>query len=624
MAITNEATIRVKIDGKDAEVNIKDMGRTIETAMKRGKVEADKLKTSFTKIGDAAQRFYFSFQSLKIFVRGAMDFIRASNEQAMAVAGMEQALRSMGRYTGEFSGQIQKLARQIQSEGVIGDEAIIEGTKFLATYKDISNEVLPDTMKVMADLAAYMKGDVRSAANMLGKASMGMTGELRRVGISISDATMKSKDFNDILREIKEQVAGQNRAMAEADGGIRAFQMSIGDLKEFGGDLMKLFIMPLIRRLKDVSDWLQTLDKSTVAMIGSIGLIGFAFLKLIPIIKLFGIVSKASLGWIGLIMTALAALYTAWTTNFLGIRDALTGFWGFLKGWAKQIGTTLSALGKIIVGVLTFSGTKIKEGWNELKNSFVSTWKAAFEKVKKDGEKTIPPAKGKIQPAFEAAGEVAGEAFYTGFDKGIDKAEKDERKGWRKFEKEMRKLDKAIKGIDKGFKDENGVSREETPFEAWKRSLNDMQDIAKQSFDVIGNSMQMLSDRLTQALFNTKTKFKDLWVAMAMDFTRIFVNYVIAGLAKFLAFKVIGNILPNLVVPGSGSTINSVKLMNTPFGGNFSNNIENQLVALNRNVQRISPVVNNNISSRQLYNAVKFEREKDLIRRGRDINNNLF
>jgi len=109
---------------------------------------------------------------------------------------------------------------------------------------------------------------------------------------------------------------------------------------------------------------------------------------------------------------------------------------------------------------------------------------------------------------------------------------------------------------------------------------------------------------------------------MAMDFTRIFVNYVISQLAKFLAFKVFGNLL-NIGLPGAGSVVSAVT---APMGGSIAgvSNLENQLVALNRNVQRISPTVNNNISSRQLYNAVKFEREKDLIRRGRDINNNLF
>ena len=151
---------------------------------------------------------------------------------------------------------------------------------------------------------------------------------------------------------------------------------------------------------------IQNMDTSLLAMIGTLGLTGAALWKLIPILKSFGIASKAALGWIGLIIAAIMLLYTAWTTNFMGIQDKLKGFWEFLKDWAKNIGTTLSALGKIIVGVLTFSGSKIKEGWNELKNSFISTWKGAFEKVKKDGEKTIPPGKTALVPAFAARGRI--------------------------------------------------------------------------------------------------------------------------------------------------------------------------------------------------------------------------
>jgi len=618
MAITNEATIRVKIDGKDAEVSVKELGKAIETSMKRGKVEADKLKSSFTKIGDAAQRFYFSIQSLRMFVQGAANFVRAANQQEVAVAGFEQAMKSMGRYTGEFSKQLQGLATQIQSEGIIGDEAILEGTKFLATYKDISNETLPQAMRVMTDIAALMGGDVRNAANMVGKASMGMTGELRRAGITISDATMKSKDFNAILREIEEQVGGQNKALAATSaGGMKQFANAWGDLKEVIGTVMKQFIIPFIKMLRPMMDTIKGMDTSLLGMVAALGLTGIALMKLIPIIRTLGVTSKLALGWIGIIITALTLLYTAWTTNFGGIRDALTGFWEFLKGWSNQIGTTLSALGKIIVGVLTFSGTKIKEGWNELKDSFVDTWKAAFEKVKKDGEETIPPAKGKIQPAFEAAGVAAGESFAEGLKKGLEVKLPNKFSDWAKLAK-----GKAAPELEKNPLADLPEAKKSV-FWDYIDMFSEMGDMAKNTFDTIGNSMQMLSDRLTQALFNTKTKFKDLWVAMAMDFTRIFVNYVISQLAQFLAFKVFGNLL-NIAVPGAGTIINAV----TPITGGGSiagvSNLENQLVALNRNVQRISPIVNNNISGRQLYNAVKWEREKDLIRRGQDVNNSLF
>jgi len=293
MAITNEATIRVRIDGKDAEISVKDMGKAIETAMKRGKVEADKLKTSFTKIGNAAQRFYFSFQSLKIFVRGAMDFVNASNRQEEAVAGFEQAMRSMGRYTEIFSKQLQDLASQIQSEGIIGDEAILEGTKFLATYKDISDETLPRAMRVMTDIAALMGGDMRSAANMVGKASMGMVGELRRAGITISEATMKSKDFNAILREIEEQVAGQNKALAATSaGGMKQFANAWGDLKEQIGTVLKQFMIPFLDMLRPLVEMIKNADTSLLAMAGTIGLTGITLMKLIPILRSLGILSR--------------------------------------------------------------------------------------------------------------------------------------------------------------------------------------------------------------------------------------------------------------------------------------------------------------------------------------------
>ena len=616
MAITNEATIRVRIDGKDAEISVKDMGKAIETAMKRGKVEADKLKTSFTKIGNAAQRFYFSFQSLKIFVRGAMDFVNASNRQEEAVAGFEQAMRSMGRYTEIFSKQLQDLASQIQSEGIIGDEAILEGTKFLATYKDISDETLPRAMRVMTDIAALMGGDMRSAANMVGKASMGMVGELRRAGITISEATMKSKDFNAILREIEEQVAGQNKALAATSaGGMKQFANAWGDLKEQIGTVLKQFMIPFLDMLRPLVEMIKNADTSLLAMAGTIGLTGITLMKLIPILRSLGIVSKSALGWIGIIITVLGALYTAWTTNFLGIRDALTNFWEFMKGWATNVGSTLKALGKLIVGVLTFSGTKIKEGWQELKDSFVSHWKAAFQETKTETLKAVKEMGYTLTEPVKEVGKALGGEFGKSFAQGI---------------KSM-----GVAGGPRGAAGGPSLIEEmaelaepgKSPFWQVMDMFSQMGDITQNTFNAISSSFQSLSNQLVQAMFNTKTKFKDIWVGMAMDFTRIFVNYVLSQLAQMAAIRIFGGLFANLIMPGAGSVVSAMTFTPGFTGASANNNaLLREVSGLRNDLKNLGGpiVINNKIGSTQLYEGIRTGRERDLIRRGKEINQNLF
>ena len=189
----------------------------------------------------------------------------AAAEQARAVAGLETAMKSMGRYTPELSTQMQTLAISLQGVTNFGDEATIQGQKFLVTYRNISDDLLPRSTIAMQDLAALMGGDVVQAANMLGKASMGMTGELRRVGISVSSGTYKLKGYKGVLAEIESQVKGQAKAMRDASGPWIAIGNVIGDVKEKLGDFINIafeqFGKDMIAYVKQIGEKLERLKK---------------------------------------------------------------------------------------------------------------------------------------------------------------------------------------------------------------------------------------------------------------------------------------------------------------------------------------------------------------------------
>ena len=98
MSVTNEATIRVKIDGKQAEVSVKDLGKAISTTMRKANEEGKKLKSSFDKIGGMAEKFYFSMQSLKMLTTQIKSFTDASNKQEVAVAGVAQVMNTRSTF----------------------------------------------------------------------------------------------------------------------------------------------------------------------------------------------------------------------------------------------------------------------------------------------------------------------------------------------------------------------------------------------------------------------------------------------------------------------------------------------------------------------------------------------
>ncbi len=222
-----------------------------------------KLKKGLKSARNTVKRFTGQIFSLKGAIAGALgigslgaltkSFLSNFEKQEQAVAKVNAAITSMGRTTKNLSGELQALASQIQSEGILGDEAILDGQSFLLTYGKITDELLPRATRLMADLAAKMGGGpngVARAANMLGKASEGMVGTLALAGISLSDATKESKNFLDIMTEIEAQVGGTNKALGStASGGIQQFKNALGDITEKLGGVISIAISPFLRKI---------------------------------------------------------------------------------------------------------------------------------------------------------------------------------------------------------------------------------------------------------------------------------------------------------------------------------------------------------------------------------------
>ena len=235
-------------------------------ALTASKLFSRKASASFTKVRGSINKMGSSLTSIKGLLAGlgagliGKQLVDAFKVQEQAVASLDAAIFSMGRTTEGLSVNLQKVASQIQREGIIGDEALIQGQSFLATFTDITDELLPRTTRVMADLAAKT-GSTENAAKLLGKASMGLVGALSIAGISLSDATKESKDFEAILGEIEDQVGGLNAALGNtATGAMTQLSNAFGDLQEEGGKFLALALERPFRALTTIL--LNDLDSS--------------------------------------------------------------------------------------------------------------------------------------------------------------------------------------------------------------------------------------------------------------------------------------------------------------------------------------------------------------------------
>ncbi len=499
--------------------------------------------------------------------RAVESFIEASDEQAKAVIGMETALRSMGRYTPELSRQLQDLASSLQNVTNFGDEATLQGIKFLVTYKNITNDLLPQTVKTMLDLAALMGGDVVRAANTLGKASMGLTGELTRMGISVDKNTYKMYGFAGVLRQIMKQANDQAVAVRMATGSHIALGMAIGDLKEKVGDVLKDVLEPSFRdmieltnrfstavvvlRQQDLSAWAESVrthvDALTRTAISGIEKVGTAIFKLWdfaeshPDVLKFGLVGLIFRGKVG-----------------LGI--------GATLGYAWELAGKMTELEKhawrSLFSRSGWRGHGASGTWGEPTRSMSTVWKefmAALEKTPTESEKAFAKlstfASDFVKEVRSANLAISrtGSAIH-GASKGAAEMKKD-LEGWvealkvandplYRLRKEMEKLNQAKMALSLSAK-EYGKLMEYVLGDyasSFVRDVRDLSQSAKNAFDTM-SQYAVQAARSMQSAFSDfffdimQGKFGDL----AFSFKATIDRMVADALAARLAEKLFGN-----------------------------------------------------------------------------------
>jgi hypothetical protein len=180
--------------------------------------------------------------------RGITSSVEAANVQLQAVAAVESRLRSMGDAAGFTSGQLQKMASNLQQISLFGDEQILqEVTSVMLTFGRVAGEEFERAQKASLDLSAALGGSLQGAAMQVGKALQdpvqGLTA-LRRSGVSFSDEQVNLiKRLNEtgraaeaqrmILAELERQFGGAAESARRAGTGpIQGLKMAFGDMQE--------------------------------------------------------------------------------------------------------------------------------------------------------------------------------------------------------------------------------------------------------------------------------------------------------------------------------------------------------------------------------------------------------
>lgn len=364
-----------------------------ESKLKHYNAELKKVQyANITKMGEAFKKAGQNMRTAGTYATiggGAMilagkKLLDLNQTQSQAETKLTEIYKTRMGATDKAAQSTMKLASELQKEGVVGDEVALSGAQQLATYAKMPstvNKLLP----AMENLLVQQKGvnataeDATGIANLFGKAMMGQTGALRRVGISFTDAQEKVLKYGTeeekaamLSQVVTQNVGNMNKKFAETDEGKMAqLRNTLGDIGERLGSA-------LLPALASMASWIQEHVVPAVENLVS-------FVEEHPIITkiALGITTLLTVGgplliFIGAVVGAIGTITTAFTAMAAAETIALGPIALIVAGIA----------GVIAAGVLLYKNwDKVKKAaartWNAIKNAITKPIKAAVDFVKR-------------------------------------------------------------------------------------------------------------------------------------------------------------------------------------------------------------------------------------------------
>ncbi len=415
---TNEIRLKISIDGKAANAELKLTDENIKElykSFKYGKQEVNGLTT----------RISMGFNNAREIIQGATEVTRVFQQtfgKSIQLYGVqEQAEKQLASALGYTSQFLLDYASAMQKVTTHGDEEIIQAQSLIAAFVKDEDQIKQLT-KATLDLADAKGMDLRTAADLLTKSVASNTNALSRYGIEIEGAAGSSERLQSAIDAVNKAFGGQAEALAETNiGKLKQFENLLGDVQEKAGGLIVGALNPTVRGLSEILNALNELNPQVAGFVTAIGMFGGALFSLrafglTPLIKelMFkkaaleagiGATIKATMADAGLIASegslSVATLGVAGSFRAAGI--AVKGFFTSLGpiGWAVLGITTLVE----IIGLLgdtaddsaedmdklgdatsKFAGRSLKELEEELKGvrEAIETAKSALGDAKLD------------------------------------------------------------------------------------------------------------------------------------------------------------------------------------------------------------------------------------------------
>lgn len=316
---------------------------------------------------------------------------------------LTNALQNQGIYTKELTQDYDKFAKVVQAKTGIDDDAIKKAQAIATTFLG-QTKITQELTSSIADLGAFMGGDLNGAAEKIARTISTGTNAFARQGLVISESATESERYAQVLEFVRTKAGGLAEELNKADGFSQALATSFGNFQEAIGSrfapivaaIRKSFIafFDYLSNSPALTDFIVALISGAAAVTGIIAAIAAAvpvFLALSAAATALGVsLNVAFLGIpliIGAVIAAVTLLALNWDKSMASIKAVSTGVVSFLSELFGGLGSILSGAFNLDINQVKAGLAQVKGAFAKAKDDTVATYQEIREAQAEEDEK---------------------------------------------------------------------------------------------------------------------------------------------------------------------------------------------------------------------------------------------
>lgn len=210
-------------------------------SLQRDMAQAQRTVNAFAKSTESAFRSLSTIAGAAGISMGMRETITAFMDAEKASMKMAVAMKNQGDYTRDALKDMQDFSKSVQELTAFEDDATLALMANLKTY-GMTNEEVKKATKAVLDLTAAKQDEgvsVERASEMIGRAYMGQTQSLKRIGIIIDETKPKAEAFDQVMEQISGRFGGAAAAELETYAGQwKQIKNIMGDVSETIGHVL--------------------------------------------------------------------------------------------------------------------------------------------------------------------------------------------------------------------------------------------------------------------------------------------------------------------------------------------------------------------------------------------------